>query len=112
MEMSNNTGLLMQSLGSLVLVLVVMVVVLYGVRWIMQRRVSGAKRLQLVESIALGNREKLLLVKADQRQLLLGVSQSSVQLVAELQPAELTTEQSPSVASLSVTKKGVSVNES
>lgn len=82
--MPGNTELLTQSLLSLLLVLAIIVGLLYASKWFMQRRPRGGRRLRFIEAMAVGNKEKLILVEVDDRQLLLGVSANQVNLIKEL----------------------------
>ena len=82
--MPGNTELLTQSLLSLLLVLAIIVGLLYASKWFMQRRPRGGRRLRFIEAMAVGNKEKLVLVEVDDRQLLLGVSANQVNLIKEL----------------------------
>jgi flagellar protein FliO/FliZ len=82
--MPGNTELLTQSILSLLLVLALVVGLLYASKWFMQRRPRGGRRLRFIEAMAVGNKEKLVLVEVDDRQLLLGVSTNQVNLIKEL----------------------------
>ena len=86
--MPGNTELLTQSLLSLLLVLAIIVGLLYASKWFMQRRPRGGRRLRFIEAMAVGNKEKLVLVEVDDRQLLLGVSTNQVNLIKELDAPE------------------------
>ena len=86
--MPGNTELLTQSLLSLLLVLAIIVGLLYASKWFMQRRPRGGRRLRFIEAMAVGNKEKLVLVEVDDRQLLLGVSVNQVNLIKELDAPE------------------------
>ena len=86
--MPGNTELLTQSIVSLLLVLAVMIGLLYASKWFMQRRPRGGRRLRFIEAIALGSKEKLMIVEVDDRQMLLSVTSSQVQLISELEPEE------------------------
>ena len=59
--MLGDTQLLLQSIGSLLLVLVILLTMVFAARWFMQRRPQGGRRLRFLEAMALGSRDKLLL---------------------------------------------------
>ena len=82
--MLGDTQLLLQSIGSLLSVLAILLVMVFAARWFMQRRPQGGRRLRFVEAMALGNRDKLLLVEVDGKPLLLGVTAQNIRLLAEL----------------------------
>lgn len=86
--MPGNAELLTQSILSLLLVLALVVGLLYASKWFMQRRPRGGRRLRFIEAMAVGNKEKLVLVEVDDRQLLLGVSTHQVNLIKELDAQE------------------------
>ena len=86
--MLGDTQLLLQSIGSLLLVLAILLAMVFAARWFMQRRPQGGRRLRFVEAMALGNRDKLLLVEVDGRSLLLGVTAHNIRLLAELDAQE------------------------
>lgn len=82
--MLGDTQLLLQSIGSLLLVLAILLVMVFAARWFMQRRPQGGRRLRFVEAMALGSRDKLLLVEVDGKSLLLGVTAHNIRLLTEL----------------------------
>jgi flagellar protein FliO/FliZ len=82
--MLGDTELLLQSIGSLLLVLAILLVMVFAARWFMQRRPQGGRRLRFVEAMALGSRDKLLIVEVDGKSLLLGVTTQNIQLLTEL----------------------------
>ena len=82
--MLGDTQLLLQSIGSLLLVLAILLVMVFAARWFMQRRPQGGRRLRFVEAMALGSRDKLLLVEVDGKSLLLGVTGQNIRLLADL----------------------------
>jgi flagellar biosynthetic protein FliO len=82
--MLGDTQLLLQSIGSLLLVLAILFAMVFAARWFVQRRPQGGRRLIFVEAMALGNRDKLLLVEVDGKSLLLGVTTQNIRLLAEL----------------------------
>ena len=82
--MLGDTQLLLQSIGSLLLVLAILLVMVFVARWFMQRRPQGGRRLRFVEAMALGSRDKLLLVEVDGKSLLLGVTGQNIRLLADL----------------------------
>ena len=82
--MLGDTQLLLQSIGSLLLVLAILLVMVFAARWFMQRRPQGGRRLRFIEAMALGSRDKLLLVEVDGKSLLLGVTAQNIRLLAEL----------------------------
>ena len=106
--MPGNTELLTQSLLSLMLVLALVVGLLYASKWFIQRRPRGGRRLRFIEAMSVSNKEKLVLIEIDERQLLIGVSPQQVTLLTELdKPAESVAEQTPS-ASLAAAKHSFS----
>ena len=82
--MLGDTQLLLQSIGSLLLVLAILLAMVFAARWFMQRRPQGGRRLRFVEAMALGSRDKLLLIEVDGKSLLLGVTAQNIRLLAEL----------------------------
>ena len=86
--MLGDTQLLLQSIGSLLLVLAILLAMVFAARWFMQRRPQGGRRLRFVEAMALGSRDKLLLVEVDGKSLLLGVTAQNIRLLAELDAQE------------------------
>ena len=82
--MLGDTQLLLQSIGSLLLVLAILLVMVFAARWFMQRRPQGGRRLRFIEAMALGSRDKLLLVEVDGKSLLLGVTAQNIRLLADL----------------------------
>ena len=82
--MLGDTQLLLQSIGSLLLVLAILLAMVFAARWFMQRLPQGGRRLRFVEAMALGSRDKLLLVEVDGKSLLLGVTAQNIRLLAEL----------------------------
>jgi flagellar biosynthetic protein FliO len=84
--MLGDTELLLQSVGSLLLVLAILLVMVFAARWFMQRRPQGGRRLRFVEAMALGSRDKLLIVEVDGKSLLLGVTTQNIRLLTELNP--------------------------
>ena len=86
--MLGDTQLLLQSIGSLLLVLAILLVMVFAARWFMQRRPQGGRRLRFVEAMALGSRDKLLLVEVDGKSLLLGVTAQNIRLLADLGAVE------------------------
>ena len=86
--MLGDTQLLLQSIGSLLLVLAILLVMVFAARWFMQRRPQGGRRLRFIEAMALGSRDKLLLVEVDGKSLLLGVTAQNIRLLADLGAVE------------------------
>ena len=82
--MLGDTELLLQSIGSLLLVLAILLIMVFAARWFMQRRPQGGRRLRFVEAMALGSRDKLLIVEVDGKSLLLGVTTQNIRLLTEL----------------------------
>jgi len=82
--MLGDTELLLQSIGSLLLVLAILLVMVFAARWFMRRRPQGGRRLRFVEAMALGSRDKLLIVEVDGKSLLLGVTTQNIRLLTEL----------------------------
>lgn len=82
----------LQVAGSLVAVVLLIV----GLAWLARRlRVlpSASQHLRVVSALTLGARERLLVVEAEGRRLLLSSSAAGLQLVHDLGPAEETTRQ-------------------
>ena len=86
--MLGDTQLLLQSIGSLLLVLAILLVMVFAARWFMQRRPQGGRRLRFIEAMALGSRDKLLLVEVDGKSILLGVTAQNIRLLADLGAVE------------------------
>ncbi len=94
--MLGDTQLLLQSIGSLLLVLAILLTMVYGARWFMQRRPQGGRRMRFVEAMALGSRDKLLMVQVDGKTLLLGVTAHNIRLLTELEPKKFSLEKDAS----------------
>ena len=86
--MLGDTQLLLESIGCLLLVLAILLVMVFAARWFMQRRPQGGRRLRFIEAMALGSRDKLLLVEVDGKSLLLGVTAQNIRLLADLGAVE------------------------
>jgi flagellar protein FliO/FliZ len=76
-------------LDSLSLTLGIIVVVLWGGIWAMRRlrpgsAVGNSRDCSIVRSLALGPRERLLVVQVGARQLVIGIGSTSVSLLCEL----------------------------
>jgi len=76
-------------LGSLSLTLGVIVLLLWGGIWAMRRMrpgigLGGGRDCTILRSLALGPRERLLVVQVGSRQLVIGVGSASVSLICEL----------------------------
>jgi flagellar biosynthetic protein FliO len=73
-----------------VLALMLVLAAIYGAGWIMRRlrQFSGASAtgLQVLAQVGLGARERAVLLRAGDQQLLLGVANGSVRLLCELRP--------------------------
>ena len=82
--MLGDTELLVQSIGSLLIVLAILLVMVFASRWFMQRGPQGGRRLRFLEAMALGNRDKLLLIEVDGQQLLLGITSHNISLLTKL----------------------------
>jgi len=82
--MLGDTQLLLQSIGSLLLVLAILIAMVFAAKWFMQRRPQGGRRLRFVEAMALGNRDKLLIIEVDGKSILLGVTSQNIRLLADL----------------------------
>ena len=87
--MLGDTQLLVQSIGSLLLVLAILLAMVFAARWLMQRRPQGGRRLRFVEAMALGSRDKILLIEVDGKSLLLGVTAHNIRLLTELDAKDL-----------------------
>jgi len=87
--MLGDTQLLVQSIGSLLLVLAILLAMLFAARWLMQRRPQGGRRLRFVEAMALGSRDKILLIEVDGKSLLLGTTAHNIRLLTELDAQDL-----------------------
>jgi len=102
--MPGNTELLTQSLVSLMLVLALVVGLLYASKWFIQRRPRGGRRLRFIEAVS--NKEKLVLIEIDDRQLLIGVSPQQVNLLTEIDKPVATEADETTSASLAAAKNG------
>ena len=91
--MLGDTQLLVQSIGSLLLVLAILLAMVFAARWLMQRRPQGGRRLRFVEAMALGSRDKILLIEVDGKSLLLGVTAHNIRLLTELDAQDLASSQ-------------------
>jgi len=87
--MLGDTQLLVRSIGSLLLVLAILLAMVFASRWFMQRRPKGMGRLRFIEAMALGNRDKVLLIEVDGQPILLGVTSHNIRLLTKLDAKEL-----------------------
>lgn len=76
-------------LGSLSLTLAIIVLLLWGGIWAMRRMrpgmgLGGARDCTILRSLALGPRERLVVVEIGARQLVIGIGTASVSLICEL----------------------------
>ena len=107
--MLGDTQLLVQSIGSLLLVLAILLAMVFAARWLMQRRPQGGRRLRFVEAMALGSRDKILLIEVDGKSLLLGVTAHNIRLLTELDAQDLASSQvSQQEASVGAEQPGLS----
>ena len=104
--MPGNTELLTQSLFSLMLVLALVVGLLYASKWFIQRRPRGGRRLRFIEAMSVSNKEKLVLIEIDDRQLLIGVSPQQVNLLTELERPVAAEADEVASSSLAAAKNG------
>jgi flagellar protein FliO/FliZ len=80
----------LEDLTSLSLTLAVLVLLLWGAVWLVRRMRPGAvspwdgRDCAVIRSVALGPRERLLVVRVGSRQLVVGVGAASVALLCEL----------------------------
>jgi len=79
-------------LGSLSLAIGAIVILLWGALWVLRRQrpgagMWGARDCVVVRSLALGARERLVVVRVDARYLVLGVGAAGVSLLCELDEA-------------------------
>lgn len=85
------SGQLLSIVASFVLV----IVLLFATLWLLRRiglsglRSQAGRRLAIVDSLWLGNRQRIALVRVDERELVIGISGQSISLIAELTPASL-----------------------
>ena len=107
--MLGDTQLLVQSIGSLLLVLAILLAMVFAARWLMQRRPQGGRRLRFLEAMALGSRDKILLIEVDGKSLLLGVTAHNIRLLTELDAQDLASSQvSQQEASVGAEQPGLS----
>ena len=74
-------------LASLSLTLGVIVVLLWGAVWVLRRKhvgVGGGRDCAVLRSLALGPRERLVVVRVGSRHLVVGIGSASVSLLCEL----------------------------
>ena len=92
------TGALIKTSGMLLLVLAI----IYLMAWLLKKQQlpghTNSRDLNLIESLPLGKNERLCLVKAGDRYLLLGVSANSVNQIGEI-PAEQISNPTPAANS-------------
>ncbi len=92
------TGVLIRTSGMLFLVLTI----IYLMAWLLKKQPlpgrTNSQELSLIESLPLGKSERLCLVKAGERYLLLGVSANSVNQIGEI-PAEQISNPTPAANS-------------
>lgn len=75
---------------SLVASFALVIALLFATLWVLRRigssglRSQGGRRLVIVDSLWLGNRQRIALVRADDREFLVGVSGQTISLIAEI----------------------------
>lgn len=86
------------SVISLAIGVLVVIAAIFVLAWLSRRLLGvnygGASSLRIDGGLALGSREKLVVVEVEGRRLLLGMTPGSISLVTELEPSTHHTEQS------------------
>ena len=86
---ASGTGAVIQMLGALALVLAVLFAVLWLLRRVSGGRLNGAAPIRTVGGIALGSRERVVLLEIGEHWLVVGVAPGSVTGIATLPRGEL-----------------------
>lgn len=83
------SGQILSMVASFALVIILLVATL----WVLRRigvsgmRSQGGRRLAIVDSLWLGNRQRIALIRVDGRELVVGISGQSITLITELSQA-------------------------
>ncbi len=83
----NLTLLVIRTFGSLVLVLVLLGLTIYGIRWLQKKSrstIGNIRKLGVVDSLSLGPKKSVHLVKIMDRVLVIGVAENSMSFLTEL----------------------------
>jgi len=72
-----------QLIINLCFVILLIVGYFYLVNYINKRKYKGGKQIELLETLALSNKEKIILVKAREKTLLIGITQNQVNLLTD-----------------------------
>lgn len=75
--------------GGLILVLGTIFVLTFIVKKTGLYRLSSGKKIKIIESLVVGNKEKLILVKVNGQQILIGATSSSISKIKEFQEHEV-----------------------
>jgi len=92
---------LFRMLGSLALVVALMLALLWGLRQL-QSRINGqnsGRRLQIIESLSVGTRQKVALIRVGEREVLIGISPTQINGIASWPDGHLPTLDTPNLAS-------------
>lgn len=81
-------GTYIQVLMNLILVIGLILVYLGLSHWLSKKKNGKAKPLELVATLSLGSKEKIIIVKADNEKFLLGVTQHNISLLSSINATE------------------------
>jgi flagellar biosynthetic protein FliO len=84
---------LFRMLGSLALVVALMLALLWGLRQLQSKINSqnSGRRLQVIESLSIGTRQKVALIRVGEREVLIGISPTQINGIASWPDGNLTT---------------------
>ncbi len=97
MGQTMESGQILSLIASFVLVLVL----LFATLWVLRRigvsglRTQSGRRLAIVDSLWLGNRQRIVLVRVDEKEVVIGVSGQTISLLVELPATSSTSTANP-----------------
>ena len=92
---------LFRMLGSLALVVALMLALLWGLRQLQSKINSqnSGRRLQIIESLSVGTRQKVALIRVGEREVLIGISPTQINGIASWPDGHLPALDNPNLAS-------------
>ena len=91
---------LFRMLGSLALVVALMLALLWGLRQLQSKINSqnSGRRLQIIESLSVGTRQKVALIRVGEREVLIGISPTQINGIASWPDGNLSPLDTPNLA--------------
>ena len=92
---------LFRMLGSLALVVALMLALLWGLRQLQSKINSqnSGRRLQIIESLSIGTRQRVALIRVGEREVLIGISPTQINGIASWPDGHLPALDNPNLAS-------------